>query len=125
MSRPTQENPDEVDTNVLTAANATSLNGNVSEGSGLKSWSSNGEEFGSPFSWVEESSEEDLDYFAVLDLATLKSSLRSASREALPRPKRGLKTRGGEEWLCRNRAPVRHHEVEDVTEWVWSSPVFD
>jgi hypothetical protein len=37
MSRPTQENPDEVDTNVLTAANATSLNGNVSEGSELGS----------------------------------------------------------------------------------------
>jgi hypothetical protein len=100
------------------------FNGNVFEGSELGSWSSDGDEFGSPFAWIEESSEEDLDYFAALDLATSKSSLRSASREALPRPKRGLKTRGGEGW-CRNRAPVRHHEMEDVAEWVWSGPVFD
>ena len=73
MSRPTQENPDEVDTNVLTAANATSLNGNVSKGSELGSWSSDVEEFGSPFSWVEESSEEELDYFAALNLAASES----------------------------------------------------
>jgi hypothetical protein len=55
-SGPAQANPDDVDTNVLTVANATSLNGNVSEGSELGSWSTDGEEFESPFSWVEESS---------------------------------------------------------------------
>jgi hypothetical protein len=33
--------------------------------------------------WIEESSEEDLDYFAALDLATSESPLRSTPREAL------------------------------------------
>jgi hypothetical protein len=56
-------------------ANATPFNGNVFEGSDLGSWSSDGDEFGSPFSWVEESSEEDLDYFATLDLAASESPL--------------------------------------------------
>jgi hypothetical protein len=68
-----QANPDDVDTNVLTAANAMSLNENVTEGSELGSWSSDGEEFGSPFLWVEESCKEDLDYFAALDLAASES----------------------------------------------------
>jgi hypothetical protein len=57
------------------AANATFLSGNVSEGSELGSWSLNEEKFGSPFLWVEESSEEDLDYFAALDLAASESPL--------------------------------------------------
>jgi hypothetical protein len=43
----------------------------------------------------------------------------------LPRPRQRLKTHGGEGWLCRNRAPVRHHEVEDVAEWVWKGLIFD
>jgi hypothetical protein len=55
------------------AANATFLSGNVSEGSELGSWSLVEVEFGSPFSWVKESSEEDLDYFDVLDLAVSES----------------------------------------------------
>lgn len=46
------------------AANATFLSGNVFEGSELGSWSLDEEEFRSPFSWVEESSEDDLDYGA-------------------------------------------------------------
>jgi hypothetical protein len=33
-------------------------------------------EFGTPFSWTEESSNEDLDYFAVLDVAAMQSSPR-------------------------------------------------
>jgi hypothetical protein len=79
-----QANPDDVDTNdILIAANATSLSGNVSEGSELGSWSSDEEEFGSPFSWVEESFEEDLDYFAALDLAASESLPRYVPREAL------------------------------------------
>jgi hypothetical protein len=61
----------------------TSLNGNVSEGSELGSWSLDREEFGSPFLWVEESSEEDLDYFAALDLAASESLLRSTPRKVL------------------------------------------
>jgi hypothetical protein len=45
-SRPVQANPDDVVTNVLTAASATSLNGNVSEVSELGSWSSTGRNLG-------------------------------------------------------------------------------
>ena len=83
-SRPAQANPDDIDINdVLMAANAMFLSGNVSEGSELGSWSSNEEEFGSPFSWVEESSEDDLDYFAVLDLAASESPPRSVPRKVL------------------------------------------
>jgi hypothetical protein len=65
------------------AADATFLSGNVSEGSELGSWSLDEEEFGSPFSWVEESSEDDLDYFAALDLATSESLPRSIPRKVL------------------------------------------
>jgi hypothetical protein len=65
----------------LTAANATPFNGNVSEGSEPGSWSSDGDDFGSPFSWIEESSEEDLDYFAALDLAALESPQQPDARE--------------------------------------------
>jgi hypothetical protein len=36
-----------------------------------------GGDFGSPFLWIEESSDEDLDYFAALDVAAV---------EALPQP---------------------------------------
>jgi hypothetical protein len=83
-SGPTQANPDDVDTNdVLMPVNATSLSENVSEGSELGSWSSGEGEFGSHFLWVEESSEEDLDYFVALDLAATESPPRSVTREAL------------------------------------------
>ena len=51
------------------------------EGSETESWSSDGDDFGSPFSWIEESSEEDLDYFVVLDLAASESLLQSDARE--------------------------------------------
>ena len=40
-------------------------------------------ELGSPFSWVDESSEDDLDYFVGLDLAASESLLRSVPCEAL------------------------------------------
>jgi hypothetical protein len=48
------------------------ISGNLS-GSETESWSSDGGEFGSPFLWIEESSDEDLDYFATLDVAAAKS----------------------------------------------------
>ena len=48
------------------------VNENLS-GSETVSWSSDGGEFGSPFSWTEESSDEDLDYFATLDVAAAES----------------------------------------------------
>jgi hypothetical protein len=72
-SRPTQAAPDDVDTIIFAAASATPFNGNVSKGSETESWSLNRDDFGSPFSWIEESFEEDLDYFAALDLAASKS----------------------------------------------------
>jgi hypothetical protein len=76
-TEPTQATPSGVDTNFVAVANAMPVNGNA-YGSKTESWSSNGDDFGSPFSWIEESSDEDLDYFAVLDLATA---------ESLPQPK--------------------------------------
>ena len=53
----------------------------MSEGSEPGSWSSDGDDFGSPFSWIEESSEEDLDYFAALDLAASESPPQFDARE--------------------------------------------
>jgi hypothetical protein len=53
-------------------ATAVPTNDNLS-GSESGSFSSDGE-FGSLFSWTEESSDEDLDYFDALDLATAESS---------------------------------------------------
>jgi hypothetical protein len=78
VSGPTQANPVDVKINdVLVDANPMSLSGNVSGESDFGSWSSEGGELGSPFSWVDESSKDDLDYFAVLDLATAESPLQS------------------------------------------------
>jgi hypothetical protein len=52
-------------------------------GSESGSFSSDGGEFESPFSWTEESSDEDLDYFAALDVAAAESSPRLEMGEAL------------------------------------------
>jgi hypothetical protein len=76
MSGPTQANSDDVDINdVSKDANATFISGNVSEGSEFGSWYSDEGEFGSPFSWVDESFVDYLDYFAALDLAASESPL--------------------------------------------------
>jgi hypothetical protein len=56
------------------------INGNAS-GSKTESWSSDGDDFGSPFSWIEESSDEDLDYFVALDLAAAQSLSQPEVRE--------------------------------------------
>jgi hypothetical protein len=86
-SGPAQATPADVDTSILAAANATPFNGNVSEGSETESWSSDRDYFGSPLSWMEESFEEDLDYFVVLDLAASESPSQSDAREeTVPRP---------------------------------------
>jgi hypothetical protein len=55
-------------------------------GSNSGSFLSDGVGFESPFSWTEESSDEDLDYFAVLDVAAEESSLRLEMGEALDPP---------------------------------------
>jgi hypothetical protein len=60
MSGPAQTTPTD-DTNFVAAANAVPTNDSLS-GSESGSFSSY-DEFGSPFSWTEESSDEDLDYF--------------------------------------------------------------
>ena len=55
-------------------------------GSESGSFSSDGGEFESPFCWAEESSDEDLDYFAALDVAAAESSPRLEMGEALDPP---------------------------------------
>jgi hypothetical protein len=55
------------------------INANAS-GSEPESWSSDGDDFGSLFLWTEESSDEDLDYFAALDLAAAESSPQAVLR---------------------------------------------
>jgi hypothetical protein len=52
----------------------TSLSGNVSEGSDFGSWSSEGGDLGSPFSWVDKSSEDDLDYFCGIGSSCIRVS---------------------------------------------------
>jgi hypothetical protein len=70
---PVQATPTD-DTNFMAAATAVSANDSLS-GSEFGSFSSDSE-FGSPFSWTEESSDEDLEYFVALDVAAAESSLR-------------------------------------------------
>jgi hypothetical protein len=55
-------------------------------GSESGSFSSDGGEFESPFSWTEESSDEDLDYFAALDVVVVESSLQLEVGEVLDPP---------------------------------------
>jgi hypothetical protein len=80
MSGPAQATPTDVDINFMADANAMPINGNVS-GSETELLSSDGDDFRSPFSWIEESSDEDLDYFAGLDLATTESLPQPEVRE--------------------------------------------
>jgi hypothetical protein len=81
---PAQANPDDnMNDDILMDGNAVCLSINTSGESDAGSWSSESGELGS-FSWIgDESSEDDLDYFAVLDLATTESPLRVAPRDAL------------------------------------------
>ena len=79
-SGPAQATPTDVDINFVAAANAMPINGNLS-GSETESWSLDGDDFGSLFSWIEESSDEDLDYFAALDLAAAESLPQPEVRE--------------------------------------------
>jgi hypothetical protein len=88
MSGPTQATP--TDDVSVAAANAMPVNENLS-GSEIGSWSSAGGEFESPFSWAEESSDEDLDYFATLDVAVEEAVPRLEGREASD-PSTGART---------------------------------
>jgi hypothetical protein len=107
MSRPTQATPTD-DINFVAAANAMPVNENLS-GSETGSWSSDGGEFGSPFSWSEESLDEDLDYFAALDMATAESVPRLEVHKASD-PPFGART---EERL--RRRVVSKHNVGEMS----------
>jgi hypothetical protein len=79
------------------------VNENLS-GTGTGSWSSDGSEFGSPFSWTEESSAKDLDYFAALDVGAAESVPRVEARGASKSP---TEARTGES--RRRRVVVKHN----------------
>jgi hypothetical protein len=75
-------------------------------GSKSGSFSSDGE-FGSLFSWTEESSDEDLDYFDALDVAAMESSPRVEVGEVSDFPSARAK--------CRRRRVVSKHSVGEVS----------
>jgi hypothetical protein len=72
-------------TNFVAAANAVPTNDSLS-GFESRSFSSDGGEFESPFSWTKESSDEDLDYFATLDVVAVESSPRLEVGEVFDPP---------------------------------------
>jgi hypothetical protein len=109
MSGPTQATPTD-DINFVVAANAVPVNENLS-GSETRSWSSDGGEFGIPFSWIEESSDEDLDYFAALDVATAESVPQLEVREASDPPAGAMTEKH------RRRKVVSKHNVGEMS---WS-----
>jgi hypothetical protein len=90
----------------MAAANAVPANDSLS-GSKSGSWSSNGGEFGIPFS-LTESSDEDLDYFAALDVAAVESSPRLEVCEAFD-PPAGVRTDR------RRRKVVSKHSVGEMS----------
>ena len=91
----------------MAAANAMTVNENLS-GSETGSWSSDGGEFGSPFSWTEESLDEDLDYFATFDVAAVESSPRLEMGKALDPP-------AGARTDRRRRKVVSRHSVGEMS----------
>jgi hypothetical protein len=105
----------------------TFLSGNMSEGSDFGSWSLEDGELESPLSWVDESSEDDLDYFVAFDLAASESPLRFAPREVPV-----TSTDAGEGDSRRQRMGVSKQSigessrsVKDTTEWAWRGPIFE
>jgi hypothetical protein len=87
----------------VAAANAVPANDSFS-GSESGSFLSDGGGFESPFSWTKESSDEDLDYFAALDVAAEESSPRLEMGEELD-PTAGVRIE------CRQRKVVAKHSV--------------
>ena len=93
------------DTNFVAAATVVPPNDNLF-GSRSDSFSSDGES-GSTFSWTEESSDEDLDYFVALDVAAVESSPRVEVGEVSDLPSARTK--------CRRRRVVSKHSVGEVS----------
>jgi hypothetical protein len=91
----------------VATANAVPVNDSLS-GSKSWSWSSYGSEFGSPFFWTEESLDEDLDYFAALDVATAESSPRLEVCEVSDPP-------AGARTDRRRRKVVSKHSVGEMS----------
>jgi hypothetical protein len=81
MPGPVQATPTD-GINFVAAANAVRANDGFS-GSESRSFLSDGGGFESPFAWTEESSDEDLNYFAALDVAAAESSPWLEMGEAL------------------------------------------
>ena len=73
------------------------------------SFSSNGGEFESSFSWTEESLDEDLDYFAALDVAAAESLPQPEVREVSAPPAGAM----AEEH--RRRKVVSKHNVREMS----------
>jgi hypothetical protein len=99
---------------ILMDGNAVSLSINASGKSDAGLWSSEGGELGSPFSWIDdESSEDDLDYFAALDLAAAESPLRvtPATRRWLWMMYSPMTCGGEKRWGCRRKTSVSLRKV--------------
>jgi hypothetical protein len=93
------------DTNFVAAATVVPANDSLT-GSGSGCFSSDGES-GSPFSWTEESLDEDLDYLVALDVAAAESSPRVEVGEVADLPSARTK--------CRRRRVVSKHSVGEVS----------
>jgi hypothetical protein len=102
---PAQATPAD-NTNFVATATVVSANDSLS-GSESGSFSSDGE-FGSPFSWTEESSDEDLDYFVALDVAAAGSSPRLEGGEVSDLPPSARIER-------RRRKVVSKHSVGEMS----------
>jgi hypothetical protein len=89
--------------NAIFVAASTVAADNDSFGSMSKCFES--DDSGSSIVWTEESSDEDLDYFAVLDVAVAETSPRVVDAEALP----GASTR------CRRRRAVEKRRVSELS----------
>ena len=89
-------------------ASAVHVNGN-SPSSETESWSSDGGDFESLFSWIEESSDQDLDYFAALDVAAAESLPQPEAHEVSAPPAGAM----AEEH--RRRKVVSKHNVGEMS----------
>jgi hypothetical protein len=65
---------------------------------------------GSSVEWTEESSDEDLDYFAALDVAAAEASPRAVDAEVVPGPSAGR----------RRRRAVAKRRVSEAVRFVWA-----